>query len=256
MSARRFRVWVVGAAIELMLVGVCAGQSVFFDEGNQRYQAGDFEGALQSYARIVDDGFESGQIYYNMGNTHFKLGNLGRAILYYERARRLLPRDDDVLANLALARSLTIDDIVPLPGFWLVRVARWWLELMPGTALAWLVGVTYVLTMTSVALAILRPSASVVVWCQRVAITGAAVTVIFGLNLTIRELGLDIADEAVVMANEAAVQSAPSDDSALTIFAVHEGTTVRIDRQSAEWVEIVLADGKIGWIRADQLERI
>ena len=256
MTSRPFLTWIVTVALELALVGVSAGQSAFFDEGNQRYQAGDYEGALESYALIADSGFESGQLHYNIGNTYFKLGELGRAILYYERARRLLPGDDDVRANLALARSLTIDDILPLPGFWLFRLARWWLELVPATALAWLVGVAYVIAMTTAAFAVLRPSASVVVWCRRIAITSGAVTLIFGVNLTIRELGIGIADEAVVMAGEAAVHSAPSDDSALTIFAVHEGTTVRIDRQSAAWVEIVLEDGKVGWIRAVQLERI
>jgi hypothetical protein len=241
MTSRPFLTWIVTVALELALVGVSAGQSTFFDEGNQRYQAGDYEGALENYALIADSGFESGQLYY---------------ILYYERARRLLPGDDDVRANLALARSLTIDDILPLPGFWLFRLARWWLELVPATALAWLVGVAYVIAMTTAAFAVLRPSASVVVWCRRIAITSGAVTLVFGVNLTIRELGIGIVDEAVVMAGEAAVHSAPSDDSALTIFAVHEGTTVRIDRQSAAWVEIVLEDGKVGWIQAIQLERI
>ena len=58
------------------------------------------------------------------------------------------------------------------------------------------------------------------------------------------------------MAEETAVQSAPSGDSALQIFAVHEGTKVRTDRRSEAWVEIILEDGKVGWIRADQLEPI
>ena len=239
----------------ILTAGVSAGQGAFFDEGNQRYQAGDFAGALEHYSRILTDGLESGELYYNLGNTYFKLGELGPAILYYERARRLMPGDDDLLANLDLARSLTADDVVPLAGFWLFRAVGWWVGLLPRPALVWLVALAYLTAMTALILVILRPATALTMWGRRVAITGATVAVVFGLNLTVRELGIGIAEEAVIMAEETAVQSAPS-DSALQIFAVHEGTKVRIDRRSDAWIEIVLEDGKVGWVRADQLEPI
>ena len=236
--------------------GVCGAQASFFDEGNQRYQDGDFTSALVSYARILDDGLESGDLYYNIGNAYFKLGELGPAILYYERARRLMPGDDDLLANLALARSLTADEITPLPGFWLFRAVGWWVGLLPRPALVWLVGVAYLIAITAVILVILRPATVLAAWARRLTVAGATVTVVFGLTLAVRELGIGAAEEAVIMAEETEVQSAPSDDSALQIFAVHEGTKVRIDRRSDAWIEIVLEDGKVGWVRADQLEPI
>ena len=240
----------------LLTAGVSAGQGAFFDEGNQRYQEGDFHGALERYSRILADGLESGELYYNIGNTYFKLGELGPAILYYERARRLMPGDGDLLANLELARSLTADEVVPLAGFWLFRAVGWWVGLLPRPALVWLVALAYLTAMTALIPVILRPATALAAWGRRVAITGATVAVIFGLNLAVRELDIGAAEEAVIMAEEAEVQSAPSDDSALQIFAVHEGTKVRIDRRSDAWIEIVLEDGKVGWVRADQLEPI
>jgi tetratricopeptide (TPR) repeat protein len=240
----------------LLTADVCTGQNAFFDEGNQLYQAGDFEAALERYAQILDDGLESGELYYNIGNTYFKLGELGPAILYYERARRLMPSDDDLLANLELARSLTVDQVAPLPGFWLFRVVGWWVALLPRSALGWLVALAYLTAMTAIVVVILRPGTALAVWGRRLAITGATVTVVFGLNLAVRELGVGAAEEAVIMVEETEVQSAPSEDSALQIFAVHEGTKVRIDRRSDLWIEIVLEDGKVGWVRADQLEPI
>ncbi|TDI24934.1 MAG: tetratricopeptide repeat protein [Acidobacteria bacterium] len=246
----------VAVWLGILTAGVCAGQGAFFDEGNQRYQEGDFDGALERYAQILDAGLESGELYYNLGNTYFKLGELGPAILYYERARRLMPGDGDLLANLDLARSLTADAIVPLPGFWLFRAVGWWVGLVPRPALVWLVALAYLAAMTAVILVILRPATVLAAWGKRVAIAGTAVTLVFGLNLAVRELGIGAAEEAVIMAAETEVQSAPSDDSALQIFAVHEGTKVRIDRRSDAWIEIVLEDGKVGWIRADQLEPI
>ena len=240
----------------LLTAGVCAGQGAFFDEGNQRYQEGNFDGALERYAQILDNGLESGELYYNIGNTYFKLGELGPAILYYERARRLMPGDDDLLANLDLARSLTADDIAPLRGFWLFRTVGWWVGLLPRGALAWLVAIAYLTAISAAILVILRPSTVLGAWGLRVAIAGAIVTLVFGVNLAVRELGVGAAEEAVIMAEETAVQSAPSDDSALQIFAVHEGTKVRTDRRSDAWIEIILEDGKVGWVRADQLEPI
>ena len=249
---------VLTATVWLGLVtpGVCAGQSAFFDEGNQLYQEGDFDGALERYAQILDNGLESGELYYNIGNTYFKLGELGPAILYYERARRLMPGEGDLLANLELARSLTADEITPLLGFWLFRAVGWWVGLLPRGVLVWLVVVAYLIAIASAILVILRPSTVLAASGRRLAIAGATVTVVFGLNLAVRELGIGAAEEAVIIAEETAVQSAPSDDSALQIFAVHEGTKVRTDRRSDAWIEIILEDGKVGWVRADQLEPI
>ena len=238
----------------LLATAPAGAQSAFYDEGNRLYQAGDFDDALHRYRRILDEGLESGELHYNVGNTYFKLGELGPAILHYERARRLMPGDDDLLANLALARSMTADEIEPRPRFWLFRAADWWVELLPRAALTWLVALAWVTAIAGLALVVLRPAALLVIWARRIALTAAAVTLVFGLNLLVRELGLGAGDEAIVMADEAQVQSAPSDDPALQIFAVHEGTKVLMDRRSDEWVEIVLEDGTVGWIRAAQLE--
>ena len=247
----------LGALWLLLLAAAPApAQSAFFDEGNRLYQAGDFEGALDRYRRILDEGLESGELYYNIGNAHFRLGELAPAILNYERARRLMPGDDDLLANLALARSMTADDITPRPEFWLFRAIGWWVGLLPRAALIWLVALAWVTAVAGTALVVLRPGAGLAAWARRIALAAAAVTLGLGVNLVVRELGLGAAEEAIVMAEEAQVQSAPSDDPALRVFAVHAGTKVAVDRRSDEWVEIVLEDGAVGWLRAVELELV
>jgi tetratricopeptide (TPR) repeat protein len=256
MIARLILTLISALCLGLLAGGTVAGQDAFFDEGNQRYQDGDFDGALASYARILEAGLESGDLYYNLGNTYFKRGEIGPAILYYERARRLMPGDDDLLANLDLARQQTADEITPLPEFWLFRAVRWWVGLLGLTALAWVVALAYLTATTAVILVVLTPGTRIAMWARRATIVAAAVTIVFGVNLAVRELGIGAAQEAVVMATEADVQSAPSDDSALRIFAVHEGAKVRMGRRSDEWVEIVLEDGTVGWVAAQQLEPI
>ena len=124
-------------------------QESMFEDGNRQYQDGDYESALSSYLQVLEAGFESGALYYNIGNCYFKLGDLGRSILFYERALAENPRDDDARANLELAESLTADEIVPLPGFWVLRAVDWWVHALPSSWLAAIVGMAYVVGMLS-----------------------------------------------------------------------------------------------------------
>lgn len=252
---RPHRVFVV-VLLAMSLVGEARPQESFFENGNRLYQQGDYRAALDDYLRIIDSGLESAALHYNIGNAYFKLGQLGEAILHYERARRLAPGDADVRANLELARSLTVDDVTPLPRFWAVRAVDWWVALLPRGWLVLVVGAGYVAAMAGLVVMILRRGTVVERWARRVAIGSATVTLIFSINLAVRELGIGRSEEAIIMAEETPVQSAPSDDRALQVFTIHEGTKVRIDQRSEEWVEIVLEDGKVGWVRTGVLEVI
>ena len=229
-------------------------QDELFEEGNRLYQQEDYQGALDNYLRIREAGFESPGLYYNIGNAYFKANELGRAILYYERARRLAPGDADILANLELARSLGADEIVPLPRFWLFRVGSWWMNLFPRSLLIGLTAAGYLMTAGAVVVLVLRPGAAS--WARRAAVAGGILVLLLGATLAVRETGLGQAPLAVVLAAEVGVQSAPSDDPALQLFVIHEGTRVRVDRRSEEWLEVVLDDGKVGWVRAEVLEEV
>ncbi len=233
-----------------------AAQADFYGEGNRLYQDGDFEGALEAYESILDAGFESGGLHFNTGNAYFKLGNLGRAILHYERASRLLPRDEGVLANLELARTLTVDEVEALPRFWVLSAWDWWIGLLPRSLLLLVVALAYLGGMTGVVALIMRRGTSVALWGGRMALAGGVFTLVLGSSVLVRELGLGRAEEAVVLVAEVRVRSAPSDDGDLTVFTVHEGTKVRIDRRSDEWAEVVLEDGKVGWLKLEAVETI
>lgn len=225
-----------------------------FQAGNRLYQAGDHEAALDAYLGLYEDGFESGELHYNIGNAYFRLGELGRAILFYERARVALPRDENVRGNLELARSLTADEITPLPGFWVPRVVGWALQLVPRGWLIAILALGY-LGLASIVLYRLLSNGPPH-WTRHAAAAAAALAFVAGTNLLIRELGVGRAERGVILQTEAAVQSAPSEDPSLQLFTIHEGAVVRIDRRSSDWLEIVLEDGKVGWVRAEDLETI
>ncbi|MFQ5578720.1 MAG: tetratricopeptide repeat protein, partial [Anaerolineae bacterium] len=80
-------------------------------QANRLYEAGQFAEAAQTYRQLIDRGLQNQVVYYNLGNAYFKQGDLGRAILNYRRAGRLVPRAPDIRANLTLARAQTVDAI-------------------------------------------------------------------------------------------------------------------------------------------------
>lgn len=231
-------------------------QDALFNEGNRLYQEGDFGGAAASYEAVLAGGFESAEVYYNLGNAHFRLGSVGLAVLNYERAARLNPRGEDIQANLDLVGQMLQDRIEPLPRFWVLSVIDWWMTLIPRGRLGPLVALCYLaLGVATVLLVLGRPRG----WraaLRRAVYASLAATVLLGGTLLARETGLGQPEGAVVMASEARVLSAPSEEGGLTVFTVHEGTRVRIDRRAEDWAEIVLADGKVGWLPLAALEII
>ncbi len=76
-----------------------------FDDANQQFKSGDFAGAAASYEKILAADGPRAAVFYNLGNCYQSLKQYGPAILAYERARLLTPRDPDLSANLALARK-------------------------------------------------------------------------------------------------------------------------------------------------------
>ena len=193
-------------------------------------------------------GFESPDLHYNLGNAYFKIGRLGPAILSWERARAAAPGDADVAANLELARSLTVDVVEPLPTFWLVSFVRWWVDLFPRSILAAVVALGWLSAGVGGVLVVLARREDARAVGRWMGYVGIGVTILLGANLAVRELGIGAAERGVILAESVAVRSAPAEDDNLTLFEVHEGTRVRIEERAGEWAEIVLDDGKVGWV--------
>lgn len=223
-------------------------QDEIIARGNQAYQDGDYVAAIEAYEAVRSNGFTSAGLEYNLGNAWFKAGELGRSILHWERARRLDPSSDDVLANLELARSLTVDEVDALPTFWLVSATSTWVNALPRILLLGLVLAGW-LALTGGVVARLLGRVEWLVGVGRWSVrAGAVLLVVFGTTLFVREIGLLEAERAIVMVEAVPVRSAPAEEDDLVLFEVHEGTRVRIDERTGAWAEVVLDDGKVGWI--------
>jgi uncharacterized protein YacL len=190
-----------------------------------------------------------------MGNTYFKIGNLGKAILYYNRALVVSPSMDDARYNLEIAEAQTKDKITEVPQFFLNR----WIERLQRTmsCTAWSV-VSLVLLGTALALLLIFLLSSHLS-LRKAGFYGTIVsallfivTTAFALSERSRILNRE---DAIVMSSAISVKSSP-DSEATDLFVLHEGTKVTISSEIEGWAEVTIADGKKGWTEMSHLERI
>ncbi|MBQ7571806.1 MAG: tetratricopeptide repeat protein [Bacteroidaceae bacterium] len=219
------------------------------------YAREDFELAARTYQKIAKTG-ESAAVCYNLGNCYYRLDDIAHAILWYERASLLSPGDEDIRFNLDMARSKTIDRVTPRHEFFFVTWFRSMTNWMSADAWARLSVVLFVLGLIALAVYIYAHQ----MWLRKSGFTLAVVLVLATLlgnvcawsqrNRQTSRKG------AVVMAASVVVKSTPS-RSGSDLFVMHEGTRVEIrDNSLNEWAEVVLADGKQGWVEKKQIEVI
>ena len=226
-----------------------------FQQGNMLYQQGSLDEARKAYELLLGQGYVSGELYYNLGNVYYRTGNIARGILFYERAARLIPQDEDLQHNLTLANLRITDRIEPTPRLF---IWDWWDGLKNALSLqglTWLMFFSYLVVIAFVALLLLGGSYTV----RRVGLIGSAVTgVLFLLVLAVfigRLADLGATDEAILMTPVATVKNSP-DPKSSDAFVLHSGVKVRVIDRVSEWVNIRLADGKQGWLERSSIEGI
>ena len=232
-----------------------AAQAEFY-AGNSAYLEGDFEAAIRHYETVAK-AWTSFELEYNLGVAHYKSGRIGPSILHFERARRIRPSDDDLQANLLLARAAVVDRIEPMPE---IALGPLWRELtaehrLPGwtwSSLAlWLLAfVSYFLRMRSDELATRRT-------LTIVAPTLALLALMLGFmsRSTFQRSKSD--DGAVIMSPRVEVMSSPAGQGdASKLFVLHEGTVVEVLRTEGDWLQIKLVNGNAGWVPSPSIAAI
>lgn len=225
-----------------------------FQEGNRLYEAGNYAEALEQYQQILRSGIQNGAVYYNIGNALLKQQRIGEAILAYERAKRLLPRDADVTFNLEYARALALDKLEPWNANvimrFLVSVRDW----LTPNEVSLAVLVTYLLLVIVILLFIISPrrQRSLILF---VGILPATVFLFAGTILISQVFARHAVTEAIVLTSDVTARTGPG-ESYSTVFEMHAGAKVRIQREKLDWVEIQLPNKVIGWVRQNEIERI
>ncbi len=221
-------------------------------KGNEAYGKSDFVGAANAYNAILEAGYTSADLYYNLGNAYYRQEEYGLAILNYERALRIKPNFRDARQNLQLANTKTEDEISELPEIFIVQWARaltsWF------SPAGWRV-VLLVLLALLAALVVVVFLSQDYRWRKR-SLIGSIVVVL----LLLVSLACAIAsgvranrhNEAIVTAPMLVVKGSPESES-IDKFILHEGTKVGIDETLGDWYKIHIADGNTGWVLTEEV---
>jgi tetratricopeptide (TPR) repeat protein len=225
------------------------------DQANKAYADQNFTKAEELYEQLLGTGQESAQLYFNLGNTCFKKGENLRAILFFERAKRLAPQNPEIDFNLKIANQFVVDNIEQLPKTFF---ARGWSSLANHSSsdgwAKWSVSF-FILFLLLLGTYLFSPMP----WIRRTAFYAAvfsAVFVVLTFALASKQYNV-IMDKssALIFCPNVTVKSAPSVTST-NLFLIHEGLKVKITDQLEKWKEIELADGNKGWVADSCLVRI
>jgi tetratricopeptide (TPR) repeat protein len=224
----------------------------WFERGNMLYQNRDFAGAREAYEKIVQMGIESPEVYYNLGNTHARLGDNGRAVLWYERARRFSPRDPDLLANLRRVAPVSGEDtpgILTLPFVTVLEtfsLREWMLAFL---TVFWAAGILGFVLMS-------RGAWSSRAWLRRAFWTSGTLVLIVGMFAGAKYRDSLMVARVVLVTDLAAVRSGPGEKfNELARFRA--GTKLRrLAYDDGAWMEVVLPDGRKGFVQKLAAERL
>lgn len=219
------------------------------------YAKGDYQQAAECYTKLLKVG-ESAELYYNLGNCEYRLGNITQSIIAYERALRLNPGDSDTRYNLQFLRGKTIDKVVPVDEMFFVTWYHSLQNLMSIDAWAILAVSAFVLALILI-LAYLFGSN---ILLRKIGFFGALVgLLIFVLGLLFayqRKVALSEHNIAIVLTPTLNVKATPAESSS-DAFVIHEGTRLTItDSSMNAWYGVRLDDGKEGWLPKNSVEVI
>lgn len=239
----------------LLITQVFFAQSSF-EKGNALYQKGQYQQAVDVYENIIkEDKLHSAELYFNLGNSYYKLNKVAPSIYNYEKALVLKPNDPDVLNNLKFAKKLTIDEIKEIPKVGFAKLIQnftgifdynTWAKISIGIAFAFLLSfIGYYFSQRTLA--------------KRIYFVGMFVlflALLLSVSAAITERNHYNNDRpAIVFAELSEVRSEPQKAGA-AIILLHEGAKVYVIESVGQWKKIELTDGNEGWIDASTIKEV
>lgn len=226
-----------------------------FSKANDFYKNGQYSKAIQLYLNIEKQGMESDDLFFNLGNSYYKLNKVAPSIYYYEKALKLNPIHEDASINLAFAKRMTIDIVEDLPKSFLQRFSSAVIQKLTydtwailGVIASFLAAFLFLMYYFSYS-----PKQKIFYFNTTIFMFFVMIImVVFAFS------NYDITQKsrsAIVFSLKSDIKNSPSIDGE-EVFELHEGTKVYILDELSNWKKIILADGKIGWINAADIKEI
>ena len=222
------------------------------DSAASAYSKQEYKRVITFYEKILSEGKTSSALYYNLGNAYYKDNQLGRAIYYYELAKKLNPADDDIKNNLQLANSKIIDKIESKENFFAGAIKSGIYTLFSTNGWAIVNIVSLILAFLFILLFIISKN----ILLKRTGFwigTICAISFFASISVGYASLhNLNKKTQAIVTSQVVQVFNAPSSGGKAK-FSLHEGTKINVLSTNDQWTSIQLSNGNEGWIKTQDL---
>lgn len=239
---------IVALLVFAMSVSGWASPETQFEQANKFYEEKAYDSALVAYGELAATGIRSAPLCFNLGNTYFRKGDLGHAVLWYLRAQRLDPSDADIAANLDFARRFTSIQMEGVQLNPVSSLAKSIVEPLRLNAWAWLASLSFVLLFLVLTLRYglgFRNG-----WTKAGTVVLVVLTLSVALLTTIKYDVDYITVRGVIVADEAVVHTGPSDRSPKELDAA-PGLVVEILDESGSFYNVLFENMRRGWIKKD-----
>ena len=246
---------VFSIALLFSLVAVSQTANKLFSKANNLYQTGKYTEAIELYSIIEKQELISDDLFFNLGNCYYKLNKVAPSIYYYEKALKINPANEDASINLAFAKRMTIDVIEDLPKTFLQRFSASVIQKLPFDT--WAIIAVLASILASILFLLYHFSFSS---RKKLFYFNTSIFAVFVLAISVffafqnyKTVQKD--RTAIIFVAKVEIKNAPSTSSE-EVFELHEGTKVIVLDALDNWRKIKIADGKVGWIYADDLKEI
>jgi hypothetical protein len=244
----------------IMVVAVCSSiasyntvSAQWFEKANACYERQAYDSAVYYYEKIASAGITNAGVFYNLGNTYFRLHKAGPAMLYLQKAHALSPSDKDIQANITFVQATLADRIQMPQQSFPIMVFKRLHNMLPLSVQLWTAGIGLLLLSLLFAAALFAPF-NKRLWIMYIASFIILVTGTLGVSAGIKIYTNTTVHYAVVLSPSIEALNQPNGSTA--IFTAHEGTTLQIRQQVGDWSLVSLPTGTAGWVKTSQLGQI
>ena len=229
--------------------------SSLFDQGNAYYNEANYAEAVNSYKQVLQNGLHSAELYYNLGSAYYRLNQVAESIYYFEKAKKLDPKNEDIKINSSFAQNMTIDAIEPLPESQITQLRNRLFGLMSLDSWSQLCLVFLWLSLCLFLGYLFVFSSNL----KRVFFFLSLITSLLFLgSFTVgfsKNALLDQNQFAILFSSKIDVWSEPNQQGEL-LFILHEGTKVQVLDSLSEWKKIRIANGSEGWFKNGEIKKL
>ena len=236
-------------------IGLGQDNTMLLQQAADAYSNKNFQAAIDAYEKILENGSEAFEVYYNLGNAYYKSDQIAPAILNYERAKLLRPADEDLSHNLAMAEARTVDRIEGIPVPELITGYKSFVNTVSADLWGFYSIICFILVLGAVAGFLFLTQRWIKQLLLGLGVLCLVLSLLFWFLGAQQQSWLNNQKEAIIFQASVTASSTPNENGE-DLFVLHAGTKVKVVKRFRDWVQVQIANGNTGWMQANAIQQI